>query len=134
MKSLIQDGSDPESDGWIAVDDVLGYVIQVHRNANPENAKLRNAMIDAKAQLHNAEQALAVAEARWEAKVNEYCGTNVGCHVYYYDESDEIYIVYQQYERAYDQYKEAFDTYECWYKNAEDSQYPGHTPNHVISC
>ena len=118
-----------ESDGWIAVADVVGYVIEVHRNANPENAQLRNAMIAAKAQLPTAEQALDVAEANWDAKVNEYCGTNTGCQVYYYDEGDEIYVVYNLYQQAYTQYKRAFSTYACWYRNAEDSQYPGHIPN-----
>ena len=125
---LTQGDASPESDGWIAMEDVVGYGIQVYRNVNPENARLRNAINAAKAQLDSAEQALAAAEARWEVQVNEYCGANVGCEVYYYDESDEVYVVYQQYERAFEQYKRAFDTYECWYKNAEDAQYPGHIP------
>ena len=117
-----------ENDGWIPVDDVVGYVIEVHRNVNPENARLRDAVNDALARLDSAEQALDVAEARWDAKVNEYCGVNVGCQVFYYDESDPIYIIYQQYRQAYAEYSKAFDTYECWIKNAEDSQHSGHIP------
>ena len=125
---LIKGDSNRESDGWIAVDDVLGYVIQVHRNVHPENTTLRNAINAAKARLDATEQALEVAEARYEARTNEYCGVNVGCRVYYYDESDPIYIAFQQYEQAYMHFKNAFDTYGCWYKNAEDSLYPGHIP------
>ena len=118
-----------ENDGWIPVDDVVGYVIQVHRNVNPENATLRDAMIAAEAELDIAEQRLDVAKAAWEAQVDAYCGVGNECEVYYYGKSDPIYIVWQEYKRVFSLYSQAFDTYECWYKNAEDSQYPGHIPH-----
>ena len=76
-----------------------------------------------------AEEALSAAEAAYEARVNDYCGSNAGCTVYYYDESDPIYVTYQAWERAFKVYERAFKTYECWYENAVDSQHPGHIPH-----
>ena len=126
---LMKGDANREADGWIAVEDVLGYVIQVHRNVHPENATLRDAMIAAEAELDIAEQRLDVAQAAWDAQVDSYCGVGNECQVYYYGASDPIYIVWQEYRRVYSLYSQAFDTYECWYENAEDSEYPGHIPH-----
>ena len=115
-------------DGWTDAEDVVGYLIQVHRNVNPENAPLRAAVMAAKGALDLAENALIIAEAAYEARVNDYCGGNAGCTVYYYDESDPIYVTYQAYEGAFKVYERALNTYECWFKNAVHSQYPGHIP------
>lgn len=126
---LTKGDANRENDGWIAVDRVLGYVVEVHKGVHTENARLRFAVNGARNRLGVAEDALDEAEAAWAAQVDKYCGSNTGCEVGYYDETDPVYIIWQQYKTAYAAYSRAFDDWDCWMRNAEDSQYPGHIPH-----
>ena len=107
-----------EADGcWVPEHHVRGYLIEVHKNARPENATLRNNVKAAK-----AAYLAAMDDYR---DLREFYGCydfTVTCVVY----SD---FAYNELSRAYDIYEQAYDNYwNCWYRNAEDSEYPGHIP------
>ena len=93
-----------EADGcWIPAADVTGYVVGVHQNARPENQPLRTEVNQAKVALHGL--------------LDRYCSIDVkvdDCQLGSTAEHDEIMV--------------AADTFDCWYRVAQESEYPGHIP------
>lgn len=102
---------------WIPESSVNGYIIEVHKNTRPANATLRNNVNAARAAYRTARDAYQ--------DLRQFYGCydfTVTCVVY----SD---FAYNELSRAYDIYEQAYDNYwNCWYRNAEDSEYPGHIP------
>ncbi|MCY4623677.1 MAG: hypothetical protein OXC99_01520 [Chloroflexi bacterium] len=99
---------------WVPHTAVNGYIIEVHKNTRPANATLRNNVNAAKSTYVTAR------DAYQDLRQAHGCHRNIGiCTVY----SDAAYNTLNQ---AYQRYLEAYNSYDCWYRNAEDSQYPGH--------
>ena len=80
--------NNPEADGcWIPYTDVRGYISEIHRNARPENAQLRQHVNDARADFVEARAALDAALATLEEHrreyreiIDRYCGVGVLPH------------------------------------------------------
>lgn len=87
---------------WVPHTAVNAYIIELHKNTRPENATLRN-------NVNAAKDAYVAARLRF------------GCS------SDLSRICYAS-GSAYDALVQAYNHWECWYRNAKDSEYPGHIP------
>ena len=89
---------------WVHQDNVEGYLIGIEKDVVPENAHLQSQVRAAKVAYDNL----------W----SRYCG-HVGpsgtCYLSGY---------------IYDIVRDALNLYNCWLRNAEESKYPGHIPNH----
>ncbi len=107
--------ANPEPDGcWVPETNVRGYIVEIHKNVNPENAELREAVLSAKG---TYEQALDA----YYALRDRYCARNaVQCTV--------PRSVYGQILQLHQDAVRALSLYRCWSKNARDSEYPGHIP------
>ena len=108
----------PEADGcWVHENDVEGYIIKIHKNANMENAEMR-------ARVNGARRAWLNAEAIYNERHIYYCGnlTAEACAPWLSSGAR------QELARAWDVAARAYDHYNCWYQNAEQSEHPGHIP------
>ena len=103
-------------DCWVPHTAVDSYMIAIHKNVRPENARLRDGMNGAKARLDAAD---TVYVAHREAH---------GC----YDPDAVCYFssrtAYNKAVRLRGAWEAAWDYYQCWRRNVEDSEYPGHIP------
>ena len=94
-----------EDDGcWVHQDNVDGYLIEIQKNVVPENAHLQSQVRASRVAYDNL----------W----SRYCG-----HV---SQSQTCYLSGD----IYDIVRDALNLYNCWLRNAEESKYPGHIPNH----
>ena len=146
-----------------------GYIIEVHKNTRPQNARLRNNVNAARVAYEAARNALPAAEnavgatkislkaaenAYYRARdeYNSYLSTSISicsniflCQTYlvYVNQArerrdqaladwdralDRFSRAVAHYEQAFARYEGARAYYDCWYSNAEDSEYPGHIP------
>ena len=104
-----------EADGcWVPETNVRGYIVEIHKNVNPENAELRKAVLSAKGTYEEALDA-------YYALRDRYCARNAAqCTV--------PRSVYGQILQLHQDAVRALSVYRCWNKNAQDSEYPGHIP------
>ena len=107
------DASRVDDGCWVPHTDVHGYIIAIHRNVRPENAKLRN-------RVNAAEAASVDAEAAYHEVLERYCGSvnATTCP------SEGYHLA----KAAYRRYAAAWDHWVCWYSVAVESEYPGHIP------
>ena len=113
------DGNEVPDGCWVPHTAVDGYIIALHQNTRPENAQLRDAVNAAKAEY-------IVAETAYLDYVEKRCGhrTPGNCTL-----SSSRYVVATRLWRVLNQ---AYDYMQCWYKNAKDSEYPGHIPSACV--
>ena len=105
-----------EPDGcWIPHTSVYGYVTAVQKNIYMENAELRDQVNAAKADYESAEDS-------YRDLLERYCGDRYPDTCYFGSHQSEVDEALARLTEAYDSY------YNCWFKNAEDSEYPGHIP------
>ena len=125
-----QGDANEEPDGcWVPAGNIRGYIIEIHRNAVPENAPLRDIVNAARADYEAAANAYDVAEAKYLAILERHCGQtppelcflNPGP----FAEAD---AAYRAHIVAYRRLTAASDLWECWTWNAINSEYPGHIP------
>ena len=103
-----------EADGcWIPEQNVRGYIVEIHRNARPENAELRE-------QVNAAIDAWKEAITAYYALYDRYCERDQRCTV-----QSSIFVRLETLERAWER---AQDHLVCWQDSAMASQYPGHIP------
>ena len=108
------DGNTEDDGCWVPDTNVISYIIEVHKNTLPENAALRDGVNAAEAALNEAEN--AYLELR--EKVCPMTGPcTVPTHTY-----NQLQALRAPYLAAYDLY------WNCWFKNALESEYPGHIP------
>ena len=98
---------------WVAERYVDGYIIEIHKNARPDNAELHGLMFAAKAEYNEAHKAYYGLRDR-------YCTRGAQCTV----ETS----VYNRLVALGDALDAAWDLYDCWTDVAVDSEYPGHIP------
>ena len=105
-----------EADGcWVPETNVRGYIVEIHKNVNPENAELRDAVLSAKETYEEAMDA-------YDALRDRYCTRGAAqCTV--------PHSVYGQIVQLRQEAMRAFSLYSCWLKNARDSERPGHIPH-----
>lgn len=103
---LTQGDNNSVPDGWTPETHIDGYLIDLHRNTRPENAHLRQAVLDAGAAAHEAWEALDAAWqtgdwARHDAAMRKYeplreyadCWHTTARHATYFDDGrPPIYI------------------------------------------
>ena len=150
---------------WVPHTAVDGYIIEVHKNTRPQNARLRNNVNAARVAYEAARNALPAAEnavgatkislkaaenAYYRARdeYNSYLSTSISicsniflCQTYlvYVNQArerrdqaladwdralDRFSRAVAHYEQAFARYEGARAYYDCWYSNAEDSEYP----------
>ena len=113
-----------EADGcWVPFDHVQGYIIEIHKDVRPENAKLRDRVNDASkkeaeawAALQAAEERLDELRAAYLAIIERYCGPGVkpaDCSLAS-PEYDIAIRAYRAYESAYNDYEYALEVWEGW--------------------
>ena len=109
-----------EPDGcWIPEEKVNGYIIEVQKNAKPENAGLRTSVNGATSRLDAADATQQAAWTAYDSKYIAYCGERTGQTCYLSNSRiRELERLYEAYSRAFDAYKRAFDFWECWQTNA----------------
>ena len=108
------DGNTEDDGCWVPDTNVISYIIEVQKNTLPENAALRDGVNAAEAALNEAEN--AYLELR--EKVCPMTGPcTVPTHTY-----NQLQALRAPYLAAYDLY------WNCWFRNAEESEYPGHIP------
>ena len=101
---------------WVPHTAVNGYIIQIHKNTRPENAVLRDGVNAARADY------LAARDDYYDLRQSHGCQRDRGtCYV---DTDAALNALIAARQRAV----QAHDYYECWYRNARDSEYPGHIP------
>ena len=105
-----------EPDGcWVPETAVRGYIVEVHKDVNPKNAELREAVLSAK---ETYEQALDA----YYALRDRYCARDaVQCTV--------PRSVYGRILQLHQDAVKALALYRCWTTNAKASEYPGHIPH-----
>ncbi len=102
---------------WVPESSVTGYMIEIHKNTTPENATLRDNVNAAK------DAYVAARDAYRDLRQSYGCYDFTATCVVYSD------FAYNALTAAYQRYSEAYDYYwGCWYRNAENSEYPGHIP------
>ena len=89
---------------WVHQDNVEGYLIGIEKDVVPENAHLQSQVRASRVAYDNL----------W----SRYCG-HVG-------PSETCYLS----GYVYDVVRDALNLYNCWLRNAQESRYPGHIPNH----
>ena len=89
---------------WVHQDNVEGYLIGIEKDVVPENAHLQSQVRASRVAYDNL----------W----SRYCG-HVG-------PSETCFLS----GGIYDIVRDALNLYNCWLRNAEESKYPGHIPNH----
>ncbi len=110
------DASDEPDGCWIPQTSVRGYIIEIHKNAVPENAELRD-------QVNAARAAFVAAREAYRDLLEGYCGSR---------DPDGCYLdprPYAEVDEAYERALEAQEHWRCWYENAGKSEYPGHIPH-----
>ena len=110
------DASDEPDGCWIPQTSVRGYIIEIHKNAVPENAELRD-------QVNAARAAFVAAREAYRDLLEGYCGSR---------DPDWCYLdprPYAEVDEAYERTLEAQKHWRCWYENAGKSEYPGHIPH-----
>ena len=110
------DASDEPDGCWIPQTSVRGYIIEIHKNAVPENAELRD-------QVNAARAAFVAAREAYRDLLEGYCGSR---------DPDWCYLdprPYAEVGEAYERALEAQEHWRCWYENAGKSEYPGHIPH-----
>ncbi len=129
-----------EADGcWVPFENVQGYVIEIHKDVQPENATLRSFVnaADAKegeawTKLEAATEVLDEIEAEYLALIERYCGAGVkpGDCTLPSPEYEITERVYRRYDAAYDDYEAAFKKWEnaseyaqCWHDAALNALY-----------
>ena len=138
------DAADEPDGCWVPEAHVTGYVIEMHKDVNPENAELREnvnaawaALSAAEAALDEAKSVLDEADAHYDDLMERLCGAGVSpsncvLPTAQYNLATAAYnrytIAYQEYSAAFDLYKAAFGTWECWQIAAKKSERPGHIP------
>ena len=89
---------------WVHQDNVEGYLIGIEKDVVPENAHLQSQV--------------RAAKVAYDKLWSTHCG-HVGpsgtCYLSGY---------------IYDIVRDALNLYNCWLRNAQESRYPGHIPNH----
>ena len=130
---------------WVPESSVRGYIIEIHKNTRPENATLRNNVNAANAARNAARD---TRDAAWDAYEGERaayvalrqrygCSSDLSVTCYVSAAAYDALVqalqatnrAYDTYDHAYDIWKQASDYYwDCWYRNAKDSEYPGHIP------
>jgi hypothetical protein len=112
------DASSEFDNCWIPDTNVNGYIIELHKNTNPENAPLRDKVNSAKAALDAAQQAYERMERVYKEKRVEYCGSlESGCTLaepYF----SELKVMYDEFVSFSEAYLEANDT---WKQAVDDA-------------
>ena len=94
-----------EDDGcWVHQDNVEGYLIEIEKDVVPENAYLQSQVRAARVAYDNL----------WSTHCG-HVGPSGTCYLSGY---------------IYDIVRDALNLYNCWLRNAQESRYPGHIPNH----
>ena len=126
----VGDGN-PEPDGcWIPESSVRGYMIELHRNARPENAALRDHVLGARTAYRAARDAFDVAKDAYLDIIERYCGHRGTATCYLdpgpYAEADAAFMTHLA---AHERMLDARELWHCWLNSAGASQYPGHIPH-----
>lgn len=130
------DASDRPDGCWVPFDHVDGYIIEIHKDVNPENAELRNSVNEARASLEAALEELNRLRAEYRAIIDRYCGRGVNpanCQL----ASPEYEIAIRAFraaDSAYDDYEAAFNTWECWVESASNAIYRIGKPPLYVPC
>ncbi len=138
---LTKGDANREPDCWVPHADVQSYIIELHKNTVPENAKLRNYVNDSRRALSRALKDLEAADASYEATLQHYLDlrARLGCPN---DREQTCYAsgaAYTQllsawrqlrsettkYNNALAVYKEALRYHTCWLNSARRSTAPG---------
>lgn len=101
---------------WVPHTAVRGYIIEIHKNTRPANAALRNSVNAAKVAYN------AARDNYYDLRESQGCRRDQGTCVVYTNSA------YNALTQAYRSTVQALDHYNCWYRNARDSEYPGHIP------
>ena len=108
------DANEGDDGCWVPHTQVLGYLIDVARNAVPENAQLRDSV-------NAAKDAYRQARDAYFALRDQHCQRSEICSV-----PTPIYNELTALRQAGDA---AWDVWACWRRNALESEYPGHIPH-----
>ena len=106
---------------WIPESNVYGYVIELHKNTHPENAKLRNSVNAADAVADKARDAYYSRRASY------------GCY-----DPDRVCTVspgkYRELNRLYSEYRDAYNYLRCWVDTARNAWYSSFGPPLYTPC
>ncbi len=129
-----------EADGcWVPFENVQGYVIEIHKGVQPENATLRGLVNRAHEKEDEAWTALEASterleelEAEYLAVIERYCGAGVkpgDCTLPSpeYEIADRVYRRYDSafraYEAAFKEWENASEYAQCWHDAALNALY-----------
>ena len=71
------DASDEPDNCWVPFANVRAYIVEIHKDARPENAELRDSVKDARAKVDEAWVEYHAAEEAYFAIIERYCGVGV---------------------------------------------------------
>ena len=118
-----------EDDGcWIPHTSLLGYLIDVQKNAVPENAALRDAVNASIAALRQARATYYVDRDAYYALRDQHCQRGQRC-VVPTPIFNQLEALWATAGKSLDRWGDALDLKNCWMDNAENSEYPGHIPH-----
>ncbi|MBI2855713.1 MAG: hypothetical protein HYX93_02565, partial [Chloroflexi bacterium] len=111
--------ANPQDDGcWIPQTNVNGYIIELHKNTNPENQALREKVNSASAARDTTLQRYEEKEAIYNQKYLEYCGSQTGTCTLPEPQYSEIIQLYNEVQSLYDIYLDAYSAWESAYNEA----------------
>ncbi|MCE2466293.1 MAG: hypothetical protein J4G01_09575 [Dehalococcoidia bacterium] len=114
------DGNEEDDGCWIPHGNVEGYAVEFFADTRPENAELRLAVLTARDVFREVRDSYDEAYTR-------YCGFSPY-------EGRTCYLSGSQYDETTSLWHaqvSALDVYSCWTKVAEQSEWPGHIPEHT---
>ena len=133
-----------DPDCWLPHSAVDAYITALHKNTNPENEEPRNSVNSWRRAYDAAFRNLELASTTYETHLTAYetlrvrhgCpkAVNQPCSAYEPALTELVQAFttardgYRNFTTAHNAYSRARHYYGCWYKAAQNSQYPGHIP------
>lgn len=126
MKIKVEDGvhyywpkgdASEDPDGcWVPESHVNAYIIEVHKNVQPQFAELRNSVNHASSLENKAWLELDAAEAEYDAIIERYCGPGVkpGDCTLPTSQYNIANRAYRAYDSAYKNWERYYDYHQCW--------------------
>lgn len=111
-----------EADGcWVPESDVDGYIIEIHKNVQPQNSGLRNSVNRAASLEEEARLEFEAAETEYDAIIERYCGPGVdpGDCTLPTSQYNIATRAFRIYESAYENWERYYVYYQCWIEIAE---------------